>query len=129
MKINIFKKIALGSVLAISTCLAMVSQVNAAAYNTTHYGMNVNNGSLSKLNLTKKEKSQIQAIQKSNHNNGKNGYKNNYAAISKVLTVSQRNQLEKMRAANRVHRGPQNGHNQGKYNQNHNYNYNYNRHR
>lgn len=104
MKIIMFKKIAVGSVLAISTCLAMVGQANAAPYNPTHYGMDVNNGPLSKLNLTKK-KSQIQAIQKSNHNNGKNGYKNNHAAISKVLTVSQRNQLEKMRAGNRAKRG------------------------
>ena len=112
------KKIAVGSVLAISTCVAMVGQANAAPYNPTHHGMNVNSGSLSKLNLTSRQKSQIQAIQKSNHNNGKNGYKNNYAAISKVLTVSQRNQLEKMRAQNRAQRGHQNGHNQGKYNQN-----------
>ena len=50
----------------------MVGQANAAPYNPTHYGMNVNDGPLSKLNLTKKQKSQIQAIQKSNHNNGKN---------------------------------------------------------
>ncbi|MGP5536998.1 hypothetical protein ACTXMP_07230 [Psychrobacter glacincola] len=105
MKIIMFKKIAVGSVLAISTCLAMVGQANAAPSNPTHYGMNVNDGPLSKLNLTKKQKSQIQAIQKSNHNNGKNGYKNNHAAISKVLTVSQRNQLEKMRAGNRAKRG------------------------
>lgn len=117
MKIPMFKKIAVGSVLAISTCVAMVSQTSAAPYNPTHHDMNVNNGSLSKLNLTSRQKSQIQAIQKSNHNNGKNGYNNNHAAISKVLTVSQRNQLENMRSQNRAQRGHQNGQNQGKYNQ------------
>ena len=55
MKIIMFKKIAVGSVLAIYTCLAMVGQANAAPSNPTHYGMNVNDGPLSKLNLTKKK--------------------------------------------------------------------------
>ncbi|WP_250163595.1 hypothetical protein [Psychrobacter sp. WY6] len=55
MKIIMFKKIAVGSVLAISTCLAMVGQAHAAPSNPTHYGMNVNDGPLSKLNLTKKK--------------------------------------------------------------------------
>ena len=122
MKNTMLKKIAVGSILAISTCLATVGQANAAPYNTTNYIRSVDNGPLSQLNLTNRQISQIKAIQNSNYNKGKNGYKNTHASILKVLTTSQRNKLERIKAENKAKRGYQNKHSQ---NQNHKYNQNH----
>ena len=105
MKNVTLKNIAISSILAATTCFAMVGQASAAtdkspAHATQmqhHKGdMNKDKNPLSKLNLTAKQQAQIRDIRQDHRDDGKKGHEQAKKEISKVLTPQQRNQLEKM---------------------------------
>lgn len=99
------KNLTIATLLSASTLLAMAGVASAAPDNLSqrssqmqqHKGdMNKYKNSLSKLNLSAKQQSQIKKIRQDHRDDGKKGHEQAKKEISKVLTPQQRNQLEKM---------------------------------
>lgn len=108
------KKLLLGSLLAASTCIAMIAPAtaatNTAAPNSAQmqHKDGTHKGPLSKINLTATQQAQVKSIHDKYRSQGKDGRQKARAEIAKVLTAQQRSQLETMKAEHKgtgEHRG------------------------
>jgi len=103
------KKLLLGSLLAASTCVAMIAPATAAPNSAQmqHKG-GTHKGPLSKINLTATQQAQVKSIHDKYRSQGKDGRLKARAEIAKILTAQQRSQLETMKAKHKgtgEHRG------------------------